>query len=131
MYGSLPQNQAYLLTQLRTGQSWLAKHGKLRCLREDEKCKCGAPETVVHVLVDCLRLKDLRQKLRRKIGAAFNNILNMLGGWTQGKEGKKDNVQDSSILGAVLDFAEASKRYRAARQRAAEQNTRQEGHHRP
>jgi hypothetical protein len=46
----------------------------------------------------------------------------MLGGWTQGKEGKKDDMQDSSILGAVLDFAEASKRF----QRAAERNTRQE-----
>jgi hypothetical protein len=88
-------------------------HGKLRCLREDEKCEYGAPEIVVHVLVDCPRLKDPRQKLRRKIRAAFNNILDMLGGWTQGKEGKKDDMQDSSILGAVLDFAEVLKRFQS------------------
>jgi ribonuclease HI len=29
MYGSLPRNRAYLLTQLRTGHSWLATYGKL------------------------------------------------------------------------------------------------------
>jgi hypothetical protein len=68
---------------------------------------------VVHVLVDCPKLKDLQQKLRRKIRAAFNNISNKLGGWTQGKEGKKDNMQDSSILGVVLDFAEALKRFQS------------------
>ncbi len=113
MYGSLPRNRAYLLTQLRTGHSWLATHGKLHGFREDNKCECGAPETVVHVLIDCPKLKDLRHKLRKKIGAAFNNIQDMLGGWTQGKEGKKDDMQDSSILGAILDFAEASKRFQS------------------
>jgi hypothetical protein len=99
--------------QLQTSHSWLATHGKLYCLREDNKCECGAPETVVHVLVDCPKLKDLQQKLQRTIRAAFNNTLDLLGGWTQGKEGKKDNMQDSSILGAVLDFAEASKRFQS------------------
>jgi hypothetical protein len=42
-----------------------------------------------------------------------DNISDMLGGWTQGKEGMKDDMQDSSILGAVLDFAEASKRFQS------------------
>ncbi|KAL3256503.1 hypothetical protein ABHI18_007559 [Aspergillus niger] len=36
-----------LLTQLRTGHSWLATYGKQRRLRDDEKCECGATETVV------------------------------------------------------------------------------------
>ena len=111
MYGSLPRNRAYLLTQLRTGHSWLATHGKLHEFREDDKCECGAAETVVHVLIDCPKLKDLRQKLRRKIGTAFNDISDMLGGGSPGKKGKQDDMQDSSILGAVLDFAEASQRF--------------------
>ena len=63
MYGSLPRNRAYLLTQLRTGHSWLATHRKLHRLREDEECECGTKETVVHVLVDCPRLMELRQEL--------------------------------------------------------------------
>ncbi|KAF7164513.1 hypothetical protein CNMCM6106_001031 [Aspergillus hiratsukae] len=114
MYGSLPRNRAYLLTQLRTGHSWLATHGKRHRFREDDKCECGAKETVVHVLVDCPKLKELRQELRRKVGNAFNNIADMLGGGPQGKEGElKDATQDSSILGAVLDFAEASQRFRS------------------
>jgi ribonuclease HI len=113
MYGSLPRNRAYLLTQLRTGHSWLATHGKLHRFREDDKCECGASETVVHVLIDCPKLTALRRKLRRQIGTAFNDISGMLGGGSQGKEGKKDDMQDSSILGAVLDFAEASQRFQS------------------
>jgi hypothetical protein len=66
------------------------------------------------VLVDCLRLKDLWNILRRKIGSEFNNILDMLGEGLQGKEGRLNGAaQDSSILGAVLDFAEASERFRS------------------
>ena len=53
LYGPLPRNRAYLLTQLRTGHSWLATHAKLHRFRDDDKCECGAPETVVNVLVDC------------------------------------------------------------------------------
>ena len=113
MYGSLPQNQAYLLTQLRTGHSWLATYGKLHHFREDDKCECGAPETVVHILIDCPKLKIIRQELQKKIGTAFNNISDMLGGGSQDKKGKEDDMQSSSILGAILDFAEASQRFQS------------------
>ena len=113
LYGSLPRNQAYLLIQLRTGHSWLATHGKLYGFRDDDKCECGAVETVVHVLVDCPRLNGLRQTLRKKIGNAFNDISDMVRGESQGKQGKQDDMQDSSVLGAVLDFAEASQRFQS------------------
>lgn len=113
LYGWLPRNRAYLLTQLRTGHSWLATHGKLHKLREDDKCECGAVETVIHVLIDCPELRALRQELRRKIGTAFNDISNMLGGGAQGKKGKEDDMQGGSILGAILDFAEASQRFQS------------------
>jgi hypothetical protein len=55
----------------------------------------------------------------------------MLGG-EQGKEGKTQDVEeDSSTLGAVLDFAEASQKFRSRTPwGAAEQNTRQLGQHR-
>jgi ribonuclease HI len=99
LYDTLPRNRAYLLTQLRTGHSWLATHAKLHRFRDDDKCVCGGKETVVHVLIDCPRLRELRQKLREKIENSFNNISSMLGG--EGKE----------VLNAVLDFAEASRRF--------------------
>ncbi|KAF4228839.1 hypothetical protein CNMCM8980_000121 [Aspergillus fumigatiaffinis] len=124
LYGSLPRNRAYLLTQLRTGHSWLATYGKLRHYRDDDRCICGAQETVVHVLVDCPLLRDLRRELRRKIGGAFSNISNMLGGGQPGKEGKvQDAEQDSSTLEAVLDFAEASQRFRSRAPRGPQNRT--------
>jgi hypothetical protein len=88
LYDTLPRNRAYLLTQLRTGHSWLATHAKRHGFRDDEKCQCGAKETVVHVLVDCPRLKSLRQQLRRKIGEAFNEISTMLGGKGRAGQGQ-------------------------------------------
>lgn len=125
MYGSLPRNRAYLLTQLRTGHSWLATHGKLHRFREDDKCVCGAKETVIHVLVDCPRLRELRQELQMKIGSAFNSVSCMLGGGIKkGKEGKVDNApQDSSTIGAVLYFAKASQRFRSRAPRGPHNRT--------
>ncbi|KAL3260414.1 hypothetical protein ABHI18_004599 [Aspergillus niger] len=123
LYGSLPQNRAYLLRQLRTGHSWLATYQKQHGFQDDDRCVCGARETVVHVLVDCPKLRYLRQQLRRKIGAAFSSISNMLGG-QQGKEGKaQDAEQDHGTLGAVLDFAEASQRFRSRAPRGPQNRT--------
>jgi ribonuclease HI len=133
LYDCLPRNRAYLLTQLRTGHSWLATHGKLHRFREDDKCECGAKETVVHVLVDCPRLSALRQKLRKEVGEAFTNVSFMLGGRAQpGQEGKISSSAQHSIVNAVLDFAEASQRFRS-RASGGPQNgaLRQTGHHRP
>nr|KMM69067.1 hypothetical protein CPAG_05390 [Coccidioides posadasii RMSCC 3488] len=80
LYDTLPRNRTYLLSQLRTGHSWLASHGKLQRLCEEDKCECGAKETVTHVLIDCPRLAAFRLKLRADTGNAFNNISLMLGG---------------------------------------------------
>ncbi|KAI2930363.1 hypothetical protein CBS147321_10551 [Aspergillus niger] len=114
LYGSLPRNRAYLLTQLRTGHSWLATHGKRHGFQDHAQCECGGIETVVHVLIDCRQLKGLRQDMRQKLGRAFNNSSEMLGGAGQGKKGRlKDAPPDSSVLGAVLDFAEASQRFQS------------------
>lgn len=86
---------------------------------------------MVHALVDYLQLKGLCQELRRKAGNSFNNLSNMLGGGQKGKEGKiQDAAQDSSILGAVLDFVQ--QRFRGATPRsAAEKNTRHLCHRKP
>jgi ribonuclease HI len=43
LYGSLSRNQAYLLTQLRTGHSWLATYGKLHRFRDDDRCILRCP----------------------------------------------------------------------------------------
>jgi hypothetical protein len=58
---------------------------------------------VVHVLVDCPELREIRQQLRDKIGDAFNDIAGMLGGKPQGnREREKGGIINSSVLNAVL-----------------------------
>jgi hypothetical protein len=132
LYDSLPRNRAYLLTQLRKGHSWLATHAKRHRFREDDECQCSAKETVVHVLVDCSRLKSLRQLLRGKIGQAFNNVSAMLGGEGQARQGQGKGGNVHYVLNAVLDFAEASQRSLSrALLRARPKVPRQGGHHRP
>jgi hypothetical protein len=119
LYGSLPRNRAYLLTQLRTGHNWLSAYAKAHQFRDDDHCVCGAQETVTHVLVDCPRLKEFRRELRREVGDAFNCISSLLGGSTECKKGKPDTVSRARTISAVLDFAEASQRFRSRATRAA------------
>ena len=113
LYGNLPRNRAYLLTQLRTGHNWLATHTKKFNFRDDDQCECGAHETVGHVLVDCPNLRELRRELRRQVGDAFNSVSSLLGGSNEGEKGKPDTVSRAKTVQAVLDFAEASQRFRS------------------
>jgi ribonuclease HI len=75
----------------------LVTAGKLHGHREDDKCECGAKETVIHVLEDCPKLRMPQQKLRRELGETFSDIPAMLGG-----------KGETSHMKAILDFAEAS-----------------------
>lgn len=52
---------------------------------------CGAIETVVHVVVDCPRLRETRQQLRTNVGDAFNRIATMPGGQPSNGQGKASN----------------------------------------
>lgn len=113
LYGNLPRNRAYLLTQLRTGHKWRTTYAKRFGFREDDLCECGAQETVSHVLLHCPNLQELRGELRRKAGDACNSVSSLLGGSTEGEKGKPDNVLRAKSVQAVLDFAEASQRFRS------------------
>jgi hypothetical protein len=54
----------------------------------------------------------LRIQLREKISNAFNNIADMLGGKPQENQGKtKGWTINNSVIDAVLDFTEVSKRF--------------------
>jgi hypothetical protein len=132
---SLARNRAHLQTQrtqVRTGHSWLVMHAKRQRFRNDDKCQCGAKETVVHVLVDCPRLINLRQQLQRKIGEAFNETSAMLGGKGLARPGQGKGGNVHYILNAVLDFAEARQRFRSREPLRARPNVPRQGdHHRP
>ncbi|THC90426.1 hypothetical protein EYZ11_010103 [Aspergillus tanneri] len=133
LFGNLSRGEAYLLMQMRSGHSWLATYGQKYGFREDDKCECGAKETVVHVLIDCPKLRALRQNLRKDIGEAMNDVTVMLGG--KGRLGKADGSGEStqkSTLRAVLAFAEASSRFRSRGTRGPPgREPRHGGHDRP
>lgn len=58
-------------------------------------------------------LKDLRRELRRDVGDAFRSVPSLLGGSNQGEKGNPDIVSRAKTVQAVLDFAEASQRFRS------------------
>ena len=62
----------------------------------------GAIETVVHVLVDCPKLREARQQLRTKVGYAFNSIATMLGGRPRNGQGKVGNGVINRESGGVV-----------------------------
>lgn len=127
-YDSLQKNRAYLLAQLGTGHSWLATHAKIYGFKEEDKRECSARETAVHFLVDCPKLRELRQQLPSNIGDAFNNIAEMLGGKPRDNRGKgKGWSLNRSVLNAVLDFAEASKRFTSRAPARPQKRTRDRG----
>ncbi|KAJ5885114.1 reverse transcriptase [Penicillium taxi] len=112
-YGDLTRNRAYFLTQLRTSHNWLSTHAKKFGFQDDDQCECGARETVGHVLLECRNLQDLRVELRRNVGDAFYSVSSLLGGSKEGERGKPDIVSRTKTVQAVLDFAEASQRFRS------------------
>lgn len=122
LYISLPRNRAYLLIQLRLGHNWLSTYAKTRGFRDDDQYIYSAQETVVHVLVDCLSLRELRRELRRDVRDAFNSVSSLLGGSKEGEKGKPDTVSRARTVKSVLDFAEASQRFRSRAPRGQPNN---------
>jgi hypothetical protein len=65
---------------------------------------------VVHVLVNCPKLRELGEQLRGKI-EAFSDVAGMIGGRSHDSQTKpEDGPINRNVLNAVLDFAGESKR---------------------
>jgi hypothetical protein len=78
--------------------------------REDDKCECGARETVIHILIDCLKLRTARERLRKTIGKKFNSVSLMLGGKPRNLPAKDKKWKISkSDLEAVFNCTVASR----------------------
>ncbi|KAF4625032.1 hypothetical protein G7Y89_g13137 [Cudoniella acicularis] len=107
LYDHLPRQRAGLLAQLRIGHNWLQCFSKRMNFSDSDRCECGAVETVVHVFIDCPKLREPRRQLREAIGDRFNNLAAMLGDRTQ----RRSKIT-AKELNAVLDFAEKSGRFR-------------------
>jgi hypothetical protein len=59
---------------------------------DNDHSPCGAQETVIYVLVNCPKPKELRRELRRKARDAFRSASVLLGGSGEAERGKTDNV---------------------------------------
>ena len=95
------------------GHLWLATYALNRRFSEDDRCVCGATETVVHVGWDCSWLRAARQQLRDKVRDAFNSFASSLGGQPRNEQGKTNNGGfKREILKAALEFAETSQRFK-------------------
>lgn len=113
LYGPLPRNRTYLLSQLRTGHCWLATFANAVRFQDNDRCVCNDRETLKHVLWDCPDLRELRWELREKVGDAFNNVSSLLGGSQKEKRGQIYHASRAKTVDAVLDSAEASQRFRS------------------
>jgi len=112
LHDGMSRYQTYFLTQLRLGHNWLKFSAKARKLSDDDKCECGAVETVVHVIIDCPQLSELRKELRLKVGDSFNSVARMLGGRQKNAQGKMTQwPANRAVLNAVIEFAEKSERF--------------------
>jgi hypothetical protein len=81
--------------------------------RADDKCECGARETMTHVFIDCPKLRTARQKFRDKTGKRFNSISLILGGKPHNLRtvaGGKWTITKKE-LEAALEFAEETQRF--------------------
>jgi hypothetical protein len=76
--------------------------------RDNDQCVSGARQSVSHVLLDCPELRHLRRELREKVRDAFNSISALLGGCRE-----NNTAPRAKTVEAVLDFAEASQRFRS------------------
>lgn len=64
--------------------------------------ECGAQETVAHVL-DCPRLRLLRQDLRRKVADALNSVSRLLRANEEGKGVLADCLEGrAAIVGSAV-----------------------------
>jgi hypothetical protein len=79
-------------------------------------------------MVDCPKLREARRQMRSKVGEAFNSVAVMLGGKPGGDPAKAKNWSiDRDMLNAVLDFAEASKRFQSRAPEGSQHPSRRQG----
>jgi hypothetical protein len=61
-------------------------------------------------------------ELRREVKDVFNSMSSLLGGSNQGKKGNPNIISQAKTVNAVLDFAEASQRFRSRTPRGQPNN---------
>jgi len=87
MYRQLNSMEAVILTQLRTGKTFLNEYLHKIKATETAACDCGCIESVAHFLFACRRWRQQRAKLRQQHGQRFGELSYALGGYSSRQEG--------------------------------------------
>ena len=83
IYGTLTREEASILTQVRTGHTYLNAYLKRVGKIDSARCACGEDnETVKHVILSCPQWQIARQELRKEAGESWNDLSYLLGGWS-------------------------------------------------
>ena len=109
--------EAAILTQLRTGKTFLNEY--LYKIRASETAACdrGTIESIAHFLFVCRRWRQQRAKLRQQHGQRFGELSYALGGYSSRQEGGESIdgpieqwKADMEAVRATIDFARSTGR---------------------
>ena len=126
MYQQLNSIEAAILTQLRTGKTFLKEYLFKINASETAACECGLTESVPHFLFSCRRWAQQRIRLRQQHRERFGDLSFALGGYSSRREGDK-NIDgpieqwkpDISTVRATIQFAMDTGRLYPTEQEAA------------
>jgi ribonuclease HI len=126
LYRQLNSKEAAILTQLRTGKTFLKEYLFKIKASETATCDCGFIESIAHFLFSCSRWTQQRTKMRQQHGERFGDLSYALGGYSSRQEGGK-NIDgpiehwkpDINVVRATIQFATDTGRLQASDQEAS------------
>src|SRR5689334_14783009 len=86
IYRQLNSIEAAILTQLRTGKTFLNEYLLKIKASDTAACECGYTEPIAHFLFACSRWRQQRAKLREQHGHRFGELSYALGGYSSRQE---------------------------------------------
>jgi ribonuclease HI len=117
MYRQLNSTEAAILTQLRTGKTFLNEYLYKIKASETAACDCGSIESIAHFLFACRRWRQQRAKLRQQHGQRFGELSYALGGYSSRQEGGESIdgpierwKADMEAVRATIEFARSTGR---------------------
>ena len=117
LYNKLNRIDASILSQLRTGRSRLNGYLAKIAAVENDKCECGALESIPHFLFVCPRWREERRAMREAHKLRFGDLSFALGGYsTYMKNGQRVDgdlgkwIPNLEAVYATIKFARHTKR---------------------
>jgi hypothetical protein len=112
LYQQLKSTEAAILTQLRTGKTFLKEYLHKINASETAACECGLTESIPHFLFSCRRWAQQRINLRQQHRERFGDLSFALGGYSSRREGDRSIdgpieqwKPDISMVRATIQFA--------------------------